>query len=90
MRTEFELPDLGIGINDEITVSFWHVEEDEEFEEGEDIIEVTTKKATFNVPAPLSGRLIEILAQEGDVIKEGDVIGVIEAIKSNKAEEDEK
>ena len=28
-----------------------------------------TEKTTFNVTAPVSGRLVEILAQEGDVVK---------------------
>ncbi|MFQ5965595.1 MAG: biotin/lipoyl-containing protein [Candidatus Scalinduaceae bacterium] len=78
MQVEFELPDLGIDIDDEATVSFWHVEEDEEFEKGEDILEVATNKTTFNVPAHKTGRLIEILAQEGDVVKVGDVIAIIE------------
>ncbi len=88
MKIELELPDLGIELNDKVTVTFWHVEEDEEFEEGEDIMEVATNKATFNVPAPQSGRLVEILAQEGDVVKEGDVIGVIETIEIKATEDD--
>ena len=51
MRVEFELPDIGIEAGDEVTLSFWHVEEDEEFVEGDDIMEVSTSKATFNIPA---------------------------------------
>ncbi len=89
MKIELELPVLGIEIDDVVTVTFWHVEEDEEFEEGEDIMEVATNKATFNVPAPQSGRLVEILAQEGDVVKEGDVIGIIETIEVNDTEDDD-
>ncbi len=78
MWVELELPELGIETGNEVTLSFWHVEEDEEFEEGEDIMEVLTNKATFNVPATISGRLIEITVQEGDVVKAGDVIAIIE------------
>ena len=78
MRVEFELPDIGIETGDEVTVSFWHVEEDEEFEEGDDLLEVSTNKVTFNVPAQNTGRLIEILVQEGDVVRAGDVIAIIE------------
>jgi len=89
MKIELELPDLGIEIDDVVTVTFWHVEEDEEFEEGEDIMEVATNKATFNVPAPQSGRLVETLTQEGDVVKEGDVIGIIETIEVNDIEDDD-
>ena len=78
MRVEFELPDIGTETGDKIVVSFWHVEEDEEFEEGNDLMEVSTQKATFNIPAPNTGKLIEILVQEGDVAILGDVIAIIE------------
>ncbi len=78
MRVEFNLPNIGINTAEEVTVSFWHIEEDEEFDEGDDIMEVSTNKATFSVPVPYSGKLIEILAQEGEVLRVGDVIAVIE------------
>ncbi|MHC4267677.1 MAG: biotin/lipoyl-containing protein [Planctomycetota bacterium] len=79
MRIEFEFPDIGTEPNKEITVSFWHIEEDEEFEEGDDILEVSTNKTTINVPASSKGRLIEILVQEGDVVTTGDIIAIIES-----------
>jgi pyruvate/2-oxoglutarate dehydrogenase complex dihydrolipoamide acyltransferase (E2) component len=78
MQIELEFPDIGIVPNDEITISFWHIEEDEEFEEGDDILEVSTNKSTFDVPAPCKGRLIEILVQEGDIVTMGDTIALIE------------
>ncbi len=79
MQMELELPDIGTVPNDEITISFWHIEEEEEFEEGDNILEVSTNKSTFNVPAPGKGKLIEILAQEGDVVAVGDTIAIIES-----------
>ena len=78
MQIEFELPDIGIETDDEITVSFWHIEEDEEFEKGNYILEVSTNKANLNIAAPRTGKLIDILAQEGDVVTVGDVIAIIE------------
>ncbi len=78
MRVEFKLPEIGTKTGDKIVVSFWHVEEDEEFEEGNDLLEVSTHTATFNIPAPNTGKLIEILVQEGDVVRPGDVIAIIE------------
>ncbi len=83
MRVELELPELGIETGTEVTVSFWHVEEDEEFEEAEDIMEISTNNANFNVPATISGRLIEITVQEGDVVRAGDVIAIIETGEDN-------
>ena len=78
MRVEFELPDIGVKTGDKIVVAFWHVEEDEEFVEGNDLMEVSTNKATFNVSAPNTGKLIEILVQEGDAVEPGDVIAILE------------
>ncbi len=80
MQKEFELPDIGMETDDKITVSFWHMEEDEEFEKNDDLLEVSTKKANLKIPAPSTGKLIEILAQEGDVVTVGDVIALIEII----------
>ncbi len=78
MRVEFELPDIGVKTGDKIVVSFWHVEEDEEFVEGNDLMEVSTHQATFNISAPGTGKLVEILVQEGDTVEPGDVIAIID------------
>jgi len=86
MRVEVELPEVGENNGDEATVSFWYIEEDEEVEEGEDIVEMIT---TFNVTAPVSGRLVEILAQEGDVVKVGDIVAILETEEEEEEEEEE-
>ncbi|UJS20059.1 MAG: biotin/lipoyl-binding protein [Candidatus Brocadia sp.] len=89
MRVEVELPEVGGNNGDEATVSFWYVEEDEEVEEGEDLVEMITEKTTFNVPAPVSGRLLEILAQEGDVVKVGDIMAILETEEDEDEDEEE-
>jgi pyruvate/2-oxoglutarate dehydrogenase complex dihydrolipoamide acyltransferase (E2) component len=78
MQKEFELPDIGTETDDEITISFWHMEEDEEFVKDEDLLEVSTNNITLKIVTPGTGKLIEILAQEGDVVTVGDVIALIE------------
>ncbi len=78
MRVELELPDIGTETGDKIVVSFWHVEEDEEFEEGNDLVEVSTHKATFNIPATDTGKLVEILVQEGVPVEPGDAIALVD------------
>jgi len=75
---EVRLPDLGDGAGDEATVSVWHFEEGDEINEGDDLVEMTTDKATFNVPSPRQGILAEIFADEGEVIKTGEVLATIE------------
>lgn len=89
MRVEVELPDVESHNGDEATVSFWYVEEDEEVEEGEDLVEMITEKTTFNVTAPVSGRLVEVLAQEGDVLKVGDIVAILETEEEEEEDEDE-
>ena len=75
---EVKLPELGEDAGDSAKVSFWYYDEGEKVEEGEDLVEMVTDKATFNVPAPVSGDLKEIFIGEGDEAKVGDVLAVIE------------
>lgn len=89
MRVEVELPEVEENNGDEATVSFWYIEEDEEVEEGEDLVEMITEKTTFNVTAPVSGRLVEILTQEGDVVKVGDIVAVLETEEEDEEDEEE-
>ena len=74
---DFILPELGEGI-EEATVSFWMCEKGDSVNKGDDIIEMLTDKATFNVSAPISGVLKDILVKEGDIVKVGQKIAEIE------------
>ena len=71
------LPDTGEG-GREVTISYWHFEEGDRVEEGEDLVEVATDKSTLNVPAPCSGVLTEVYFEEGDVVEVGEVLANIE------------
>jgi pyruvate dehydrogenase E2 component (dihydrolipoamide acetyltransferase) len=74
---EVRLPEIASGVKKAV-VSFWHFEIGEQIKEGDDLVEMLTDKATFNVPAPASGVLKNILAEEGQEINIGDLIAVIE------------
>ncbi len=78
MRYEVKLPDLGEDAADEATVSYWLVEEGDEVVEADDLVELTTDKAAFSIPAPKSGVLVEKLVEEGDDVSVGDVLCIIE------------
>lgn len=78
MRYEVELPELVDDDSVESTISSWYVEDGEMIEEGEDLVEVTTSKDVYNIPSPVSGKLIETISQEGDVVRVGDTIAIIE------------
>jgi len=71
------LPELGEGI-EEAVVSFWHFSEGQSVNKGDDIVELTTDKATFNVPSSVSGVIKKILHHEGDTVKVGDMLAELE------------
>ncbi len=74
--TEAKLPHLGEGI-EKASVSYWHKSVGESVKEGEDLVELVTDKAAFNMPSPVSGILKEILAVEGEEVKVGQVLAKI-------------
>ena len=71
------LPELGEDVKSAV-VSYWHYDIGDKIKKDDDLVEMATDKATFNVPAPLSGALKEILTKEGDTVNVGDVLAVIE------------
>ncbi|MCG2712023.1 MAG: hypothetical protein L6416_06835 [Candidatus Omnitrophica bacterium] len=75
--TEIVMPDLGEDF-EEATISFWLVEAGEHVDEGKDLVEVTTEKSTFNIPAPCAGVVTELIAIEGESIPVGNVLARIE------------
>ena len=70
---EFKLPDIGEGIAEGEIVQ-WLVEEGAMVEEHQAVVEVMTDKATVEIPAPASGRLVKRLVAAGDVVPIGTVL----------------
>lgn len=75
--TEARLPELAEGVN-KATVTYCHKVVGDKVLEGEDLIELVTDKATFNMPSPASGVLKELLVSEGDEVNVGQVVARIE------------
>ena len=71
------LPELAEGIN-EATITYWYFEEGDEVDEGADLVEMATDKATFNMPSPVGGILTKRFFEEGDVVQVGEVVANIE------------
>lgn len=71
------LPPLAPGV-EKANVSYWHKNIGDSVKDGEDLVELVTDKATFNMPSPASGILKEIAVPEGDEARVGDVLGRIE------------
>ena len=70
------LPELGEGIT-KATVAFWHFKIGDQVQEGDDVVELETDKATFNVPAPAPGVIKKIFFKEGQEARIGEVLAVI-------------
>ena len=73
---EILLPELGEGIK-AATVACWHVKPGELVNVNQDIVEVVTDKAVFNIAAPASGSLIMIHVAEGKEAAVGQTLGLI-------------
>lgn len=71
------LPDLGTGPDVPIVVSYWFASRGEQVWEGERLVEILAGPATFDVPAPATGRLAEIHGREDDRVRPGSVLGVV-------------
>lgn len=75
--TNVTLPLLAEGV-DKANVSYWHKQVGDTVKEGENLVELVTDKATFNMPSPVSGTVKEVLVSEGDAAKVGETIAIIE------------
>ena len=78
MRVAVKLPELGKDAAHEATVSFFYPEVGDHVDEGDELVEMITDKAAFNVPAPVSGKLVQIVAHDNDVVKVDGTLAFIE------------
>lgn len=65
MTTQVILPKPGMG-TDEGTVLKWLKAEGDQVREGEPIVEIEFAKATQELEAPVTGRLVRILIAQGE------------------------
>ncbi|OGX44261.1 MAG: hypothetical protein A3G38_00935 [Omnitrophica WOR_2 bacterium RIFCSPLOWO2_12_FULL_51_8] len=75
--TKVILPELSENA-EKATVSYWYFKEGEKVGEKDDLVELATDKATFNLPSPCSGTLAEIFFREGDTVRPGETMAVID------------
>ena len=72
-----KLPPLAEGV-DKASISYWFKQPGDPVKEGEELVELVTDKATFNMPSPATGKIKELLAGEGDSVNVGQTIAVVE------------
>src|SRR5258706_2746927 len=76
MATNVILPALGMA-QDTGKIVRWLKAEGEPVVKGEPVAEIETDKATVELEAPASGRLVNVLARDGDEVPVGHVIATI-------------
>ena len=81
--TEIRVPTLGESVT-EATVATWFKKPGETVSTDEMICELETDKVTVEVPAPISGVLSEIIANEGETVAVNALLAVLTAKIDNK------
>ena len=74
--TDVEMPELGESVT-EGTITQWLKSVGDSVEVDEPLLEVSTDKVDTEIPSPVAGTLVEILADEDDTIDVGAVIARI-------------
>ncbi len=74
---EIKVPDLGGA--DEVEVIEILVSKGDSVEEEDPILTVESDKASVELPSPGAGKITKISVKVGDKVKEGDVVGTMEA-----------
>jgi len=88
MAREVKLPEISENI-DEATVVKILVSEGDQVEEEQSLIEIETDKALSELPSPVAGTIQEIKVKEGDEVKIGAVVMIIEEGEGKKKEKEE-
>ncbi|MEZ0470859.1 dihydrolipoamide acetyltransferase family protein [Luteimonas salinilitoris] len=76
-KTTFKLPDLGEGLPD-ATIVEWSVKVGDTIRLDDPLVSMETAKAVVEVPSPVSGKVLELAGEPGDVIETGAVLATFE------------
>ena len=76
MATNVLLPQWGMNMEDG-TLTKWLVNEGDEIAEGQPLVEIETAKINSELESPASGVVAHIMADEGSLVKVGELVAVI-------------
>src|SRR4029079_7741757 len=86
-RYVFKMPDLGEGTVSAEVVA-WHVKPGDLVQEDQVMCEVMTEKAAVEVPAPVTGRVLSVAGQPGDMVAVGSELVVFDTDATSAASGD--
>jgi len=87
MAIELKIPEVGESIT-EVEIGGWLKNQGDSVKKDDPLVTLESEKATVELPAPEAGRITQILKQQGEVAKVGEVIGYLE--KDGHAEASQK
>jgi pyruvate dehydrogenase E2 component (dihydrolipoamide acetyltransferase) len=77
MIEAIKVPDIGENIEAGKVVAV-HIKPGETVSVEDPVIELETDKAVVEIPSPIAGKVVDVLAQEGAELKVGDLIATVE------------
>ncbi len=86
-RYQLLLPKMGESVA-EATIIKWVKKPGDYIEADEAVIEIATDKVDSEVPSPVSGKLVEQLCKEDDIVQVGAVVAIIETEEAEASEKE--
>ena len=86
MKHEIKVPEVSEGVKEGTVISL-SVAVGDRVEDDQTLLELETDKAVVAIPSPFAGKIAEILVAEGDQVKVGATIMVLESAEKGQAEE---
>ena len=77
MTIEIKVPPLPESVTDATLVG-WHKKAGESVSRDENLVDLETDKVVLEVPAPASGTITRIIAQNGATVEAGDLLAILE------------
>ncbi|MCE5172113.1 2-oxo acid dehydrogenase subunit E2 [Paenibacillus profundus] len=77
-KFEYRFPELGEGLHEGEIIKM-HIKPGDKVTDDDIIMEVQNDKAVVEVPCPVNGTVLEVLAKDGQVCHMGEVVAVIDA-----------
>ena len=77
-RFEYRFPELGEGLHEGEIVKL-HIAPGQTVTDDDIIMEVQNDKAIVEVPCPVNGKVLEVQAKDGQTMRQGEIVAIIEA-----------
>lgn len=81
MKIEIKVPELGDGI-DEVDVAAVEVAVGAEIAAEDTLVTLETDKAAMDIPAEVTGKVVELLVKPGDKLAQGALLAVVESAEA--------